>query len=90
MTPCNLDVVSDIIYSNSMDWSVKLLTFLLPALPTKEALAEGSNFAFVVTARGGHLGFLEGLLPTSRPMHYMERFVYQFLLAYQDYGDKLK
>jgi len=32
-------------------------------LPLKEAEQPGSNLALVVTHRGGHLGFLEGMSP---------------------------
>jgi len=59
-------------------------------LPTKEAELEGSNLALIVTERGGHLGFLEGVLPIKKPFHYMERVVMDILMALESHSDDLK
>ncbi|CAL8086993.1 unnamed protein product [Orchesella dallaii] len=53
-------------------------------LPTEEALAENSKLALITTARGGHLGYLEGFGKSSK--HYMERLVGQIVEAIRVYG----
>jgi len=58
-------------------------------LPTEEALAPDSMLAMIVTSHGGHLGFLEGALPTKRPFHYMERVVNEFVSAIRLHSEDL-
>lgn len=48
------------------------------AIPLKEA-QNSNNLAIVLTARGGHIGFLEGTVPES--MTYMCRWVSQYVHA---------
>ena len=53
--------------------------YLFTAIPIKAA--EKSNFvAIVVTARGGHIGFLEGCWPTNKDQ-YMSRIFGQYFSA---------
>jgi len=59
------------------------------SLPKLQALQPNSKFALIATARGGHLGYLEGLLPTRRTDHYMERVVADFVQAVSDHTDEL-
>jgi len=58
-------------------------------LPLEEASREDSNFAFVITKRGGHLGFLEGWMPRMKRNHYMEKVVGQFVKAVRIHSEKL-
>lgn len=46
------------------------------AIPTKAA-EESSHVAIVVTARGGHIGFMEGFWPKTSD-EYMARFFTQY------------
>lgn len=48
-----------------------------PALPLKQ-IASNPWCAMLVTARGGHIGFMEGLLPYV-PTFYLERLIIQYL-----------
>ncbi|CAG7834265.1 unnamed protein product [Allacma fusca] len=59
------------------------------SLPKAQALELGSKLALVTTVRGGHLGYLEGWLPTRRNEHYMERFAAEFVGAVMNYGQEL-
>jgi abhydrolase domain-containing protein 1/3 len=49
------------------------------AIPIKEA-EYSSHVAIIVTARGGHIGFLEGFIPTKRDQ-YMARIFTQYFEA---------
>lgn len=51
----------------------------LEALPLKD-IESSSHVAMVVTARGGHIGFLEGWWPTNREQ-YMGRLFSQYFSA---------
>ncbi|KAK7866133.1 hypothetical protein R5R35_004782 [Gryllus longicercus] len=51
----------------------------LDAIPV-DAANESSNVAIVITARGGHIGFLEGFLPALEKQ-YMSRLFCQFFAA---------
>ncbi|GAB0090355.1 ABHD3 [Sergentomyia squamirostris] len=51
----------------------------LDAIPIKAAI-KSSHVAIVVTARGGHIGFLEGWWPSSKDQ-YMSRLFSQFFAA---------
>lgn len=55
-----------------------------PALPLKQIEAN-PRCAMLVTARGGHIGFMEGLLPYV-PTFYLERVIIQYLGALKDAG----
>ncbi|XP_063825057.1 phospholipase ABHD3 isoform X2 [Ostrinia nubilalis] len=54
----------------------------LDAIPVREA-EESPSVALLVTARGGHIGFLEGWWPTSAPPshHYIARLAQQYFAA---------
>ncbi|CAG7786746.1 unnamed protein product, partial [Allacma fusca] len=57
------------------------------SLPFREAVEDGSNLVMVVTARGGHLGFLEGFLPVSKLVNFSERLVQDVLNQYLPKSD---
>ncbi|OXA58857.1 Abhydrolase domain-containing protein 1 [Folsomia candida] len=59
----------------------------LSCLPIKQAEMEGSNLAMIVTVRGGHLGFLEGVV--RKPFHYMERVVHDFVTGVRNHRENL-
>lgn len=56
-------------------------------LPIKQAEMVGSNLAMIVTVRGGHLGFLEGVL--RKPVHYMERVMGEFVTGVRLHRENL-
>jgi len=51
----------------------------LQAIPLKE-ISQTKNVAVVVTSRGGHIGFLEGVWPVKEEQ-YMGKFFSQFFTA---------
>lgn len=53
-----------------------------PALPLRQ-IESNPKCAMLVTARGGHIGFMEGLLPYV-PTFYLERVIIQYLGALKD------
>lgn len=55
------------------------MLFCLTAIPIKAA-EKSSHVAIVVTARGGHIGFLEGFWPTNKDQ-YMSRIFGQYFSA---------
>ncbi|NXW25517.1 ABHD1 protein, partial [Circaetus pectoralis] len=59
----------------------------LHAIPV-EAAGHLPHVALLVTAHGGHLGFLEGLCP--RPGSYMERLFAQFISAVFEHREELQ
>ncbi|KAF1406823.1 Protein ABHD1, partial [Spheniscus humboldti] len=59
----------------------------LHAIPV-EAAWRLPHVALLVTAHGGHIGFLEGLCP--RPGSYMERLFAQFITAVFEHGEELR
>lgn len=66
---------------------LKKLIIILTGLPIKQAEMEGSNLAMIVTVRGGHLGFLEGVV--RKPFHYMERVVHDFVTGVRNHRENL-
>lgn len=56
-----------------------------PYLPL-EQIESNPNCAMLITARGGHIGFMEGLLPYV-PTFYLERVITQYLGALKDVND---
>lgn len=48
-----------------------------PAIPMKEAQTS-SHVAIIVTARGGHIGFLEGWWPISAKEQYMAKLFSEY------------
>ena len=64
----------------------------LPSSPTSFPCASSSakqnpNVALVLTAYGGHIGFLEGIWP--RQCTYMDRVFKQFVQAMVEHGHEL-
>ncbi|KAG7166822.1 Phospholipase ABHD3-like 2 [Homarus americanus] len=59
----------------------------LHAIPL-EAAKRSSHVAIIVTARGGHIGFMEGVLPTT--YYYSDRLISQLLAAIFSNVDQLK
>ncbi|XP_041847907.1 phospholipase ABHD3 isoform X2 [Melanotaenia boesemani] len=57
------------------------------AIPV-EAVKQNPNLALLITCRGGHIGFLEGLWP--RHSTYMDRVFKQFAKAVIEQGSRLK
>lgn len=53
-----------------------------PALPLKQ-IESNPKMAMLVTARGGHIGFMEGFLPYV-PTFYLERVIVQYLSALKE------
>ena len=58
----------------------------LVALPF-EAVEKSAMVTLVVTAYGGHIGFLEGVLPTRQML--TDRVCKEFLLAMKEYHSKV-
>ncbi|XP_027202041.2 phospholipase ABHD3-like [Dermatophagoides pteronyssinus] len=59
-------------------------------LPCDKIENESTHVAMLITKRGGHIGFMDGLWPlskTSRP-YYLERLAKQYLLAFYHQMDK--
>lgn len=61
----------------------------LEALPIKPA-EESTHVAFVITARGGHIGFLEGWWPSSKDEYMGRLFVEFFTTALCDKMDEFQ
>ncbi|XP_055490167.1 phospholipase ABHD3 isoform X1 [Leucoraja erinacea] len=57
------------------------------AIPMQSA-KQNPNVALLLTAHGGHIGFLEGIFP--RRMTYMDRLFKQFIQAVFEHKDELK
>lgn len=58
-----------------------------PAIPIEAAWCL-HHVALLVTAHGGHIGFLEGLCP--RPGSFMVRLFAQFITAVFEHGEELR
>lgn len=61
-----------------------LIYFFSSAIPFEEASEEGENIMLVVTSHGGHLGFLEGLLPHGKG--YVDRVMSEYIDAIFKFG----
>ena len=55
----------------------------LSAIPEDDVMSN-NNIALIVTRRGGHIGFLEGLLPSPKTM--MNKALVQFALGVFEKG----
>ena len=64
----------------------KFVLLLLAAIP-KEAAMFNPNLILVTTKRGGHIGFIEGLLPVGKTL--MDRVLVQFANAVFNHEDFL-
>lgn len=63
-----------------LNWTIVFISFPpIPAIPIADA-SKSSHVAIVITARGGHIGFLEGWWPTSKDQ-YMGRLFSQYFSA---------
>lgn len=56
-------------------------------LPYEEAEDPNSKLALLVTSKGGHNGFLEGML--QKPEHFVERMVREYVTAVRTHGHEL-
>ncbi|KAJ6222207.1 hypothetical protein RDWZM_000752 [Blomia tropicalis] len=56
------------------------------SLPVDE-VEQSSHVAMLVTSRGGHIGFMEGIIPKFRHAYYSERVIEQYLKALYDLPD---
>jgi hypothetical protein len=61
--------------------------FFFSAIPVQAAY-NSKHVAIVITARGGHIGFLEGLFPLLHEQ-YMCRLFTQYFAAVFEYGSDL-
>jgi len=61
--------------------------FFLPLGLPMEEMEQSSHVAMLVTSRGGHIGFMDGLLVPRLTYSYMERILEQYLIALNDLQD---
>ena len=68
-----------------------LINFIisLSDLPIDQ-IEQSSHVAMLITARGGHIGFMDGLLPKWGSQYYLERLLDQYLKALQSVEDVRK
>lgn len=63
--------------------------FVFTAIPISDA-EKSSHVAIVITARGGHIGFLEGWWPTSKDQYMGRLFSQYFAAALHDQGGEFQ
>lgn len=71
----------------SLSYPIVSLFCLIAAIPVNEALAN-PNVALLITAHGGHIGFLEGPFPNHQ--RYMNRIFSQFMGAVLGHREELR
>ncbi|KAH9403690.1 Phospholipase abhd3 [Tyrophagus putrescentiae] len=89
-TPPGVTYDMDAIYHKDKIGLIRIPTLAINAaddfiLPEKDIpmsqVAASSHVAMLVTARGGHIGFIDGLLPRPGSSFYLERLMKQYLSA---------
>jgi abhydrolase domain-containing protein 1/3 len=60
-----------------------MIRFIFVAIPVREA-EQNDNIAIVVTSHGGHIGFMEGLIPRSST--FMDKLYSQYIKAVINHG----
>ncbi len=66
-----------------IDYSCALIGYSCIAIPEEEA-KYNTNLMLVTTERGGHIGFMEGVLPFKKTL--IDRALIQFALAVFEHG----
>jgi len=90
---CQKSEYTVVMCHNNREYNTKIKMFFcfsISALPVDQ-FNKCKNIAAVVTARGGHIGFMEGFLPSSYrgKDDYMDRIVCQYFSAIFRDGGKI-